>query len=79
MASAAAEKTELKTDGIVDAASELAKDPQSKVNPDVVEEAMLKEVKKADVPVYQFDPDASPEEKAAAAKAVCLPVAFLLP
>lgn len=71
MASAAAEKTELKTEGIVDAATELAKDPQSKVNPDVVEEAMVKEVQEANVPAFQFDPNASPEDKAAAAKAVC--------
>lgn len=70
MASADAEKKEMKAEGIVDAASELAQDPKSKVNPEKVEEALVNEVKEAGVPVFQFDADASPEDKAAAAKAV---------
>ncbi|KAJ6151775.1 hypothetical protein N7470_006903 [Penicillium chermesinum] len=68
MASADAEKTEMKMEGIVDAASELAQDPQSKVNPEMVEEALVKEVREAGVPAYQFNPNASPEDKALAAE-----------
>lgn len=73
MASVAAEKTELKEEGIIEAATELAQDPESKVNPDKVEEKLVEETREAGAPAYQFDPDASPEDKAAAAKAVCHP------
>lgn len=67
MASAVAEKTELKEAGIVEAASELSQDPQSKVNPEIIERTLVDETRKLGVPAYQFDPDASPEDKAAAA------------
>jgi hypothetical protein len=70
MASVAAEKTELKEEGVIEAATELAQDPQSKVNPDTVEEKLVEETREAGVPAYQFDPDASPEAKAAAAQSV---------
>ncbi|KAJ5144673.1 Tricalbin [Penicillium atrosanguineum] len=69
MASVAAEKTELKEEGIIEAATELAQDPESKVNPDTVEEKLVEETRAAGAPAYQFDPDASPEDKAAAAQA----------
>ncbi|CAL5869238.1 uncharacterized protein PFLUO_LOCUS3466 [Penicillium psychrofluorescens] len=67
MASAAAENTEMKEEGVIEAAQELHQDPQSKVNPDKVEEMLVDETRKAGVPAYQFDPDASPEDKAEAA------------
>lgn len=70
MASVAAEKTELKEEGIIEAATELAQDPQSQVNPDTVEETLVEKTRAAGVPAYQFDPDASPEDKAAAAESV---------
>ena len=70
MASVDAEKRELKAEGAIEAATELAQDPHSKVNPDTVEQTLVDETRKAGVPAYQFDPDASPEDKAAAAKAV---------
>jgi len=70
MASTAAEKTELKEEGIIEAATELAQDPQSKVNPDTVEEKLVEESREAGAPSYQFSPDASPEAKAAAAQSV---------
>lgn len=70
MASAAAEKTEMKEQGIIEASSQLAQDPQSKVNPEKVEEALVKETNDAGATAYQFDPNASPEAKAAAAESV---------
>ncbi|KAJ5109414.1 Tricalbin [Penicillium angulare] len=69
MASVEAEKTELKEEGVIQAATELHQDPKSKVNPDTVEETLVKDSQAAGVPAYQFDPNASPEEKAAAANA----------
>lgn len=70
MASVAAERTELKEEGIIEAATELAEDPQSKVNPEKIEETLVKETREAGGVAYQFDPDASPADKAAAAEAV---------
>lgn len=70
MASLEAEKTELKEEGVIEAATELQQDPQSKVNPDTVEEKLVQETREAGGAAYQFDPDASPEDKAAAAEAV---------
>ena len=57
---------ELKAQGV----EEAARDPNSKVSADDVERVMAEESKKAGIAAYTFDPDASPEEKAAAAKAV---------
>ncbi|KGO43139.1 Tricalbin [Penicillium expansum] len=68
MASADAEKTEMKMEGTIEAAQELHKDPQSHVNPDLIEEKVVKEAQQAGAAAYQFDPNASPEEKANAAK-----------
>jgi hypothetical protein len=70
MASADAEKTEMKIEGAVETAQELHEDPQSKVNPDTVEEKVVEDAREAGVAAYQFDPDASPEDKANAAKGV---------
>lgn len=70
MASLEAEKTELKEEGVIETATELQQDPQSKVNPDTVEEKLVDETREAGGAAYQFDPDASPEDKAAAAEAV---------
>lgn len=70
MASVDAEKTEAKQEGVIEAASELAQDPQSHVNPETVEEKLVEETREAGMPAFQFDPDASPEDKAAAAEAV---------
>lgn len=70
MASVAAEKTELKQEGVIEAASELAQDPQSKVNSEKIEKTLVEDSREAGVPAYQFDPNASPEEKAAAAESV---------
>ncbi|KAJ5778668.1 Tricalbin [Penicillium odoratum] len=69
MASVPAENTELKEEGMVDLATDLAQDPNSKVNPEIVEEALVRETREAGAPAYQFDPNASPEDKAAAAQA----------
>ncbi|KAI2792008.1 hypothetical protein POX_b02040 [Penicillium oxalicum] len=68
MASVAAEKTELKEEGMIEAATQLAQDPESKVNPDKVEEALVEETRGAGGVAYQFDPNASPQAKAAAAE-----------
>lgn len=70
MASVDAEKTEAKQEGVIETASQLAQDPQSHVNPETVEEKLVAETREAGMPAYQFDPDASPEDKAAAAEAV---------
>lgn len=70
MASAAAEKTEMKEEGMIEAASELARDPHSRVNPEKVEEQLVKDSKEAGATAYQFDPNASPEAKTAAAESV---------
>jgi hypothetical protein len=59
-------KAELKVEGVTEA----ARDPNSKVTADDAQKVMEDEVKKAGVPAYRFDPDASPEDKAAAARAV---------
>lgn len=76
MASVEAQKSELKQEGVIDTAVDLAQDSQSKVNPETVEERLVKETQEAGVPAYQFDPDATPEQKAEAAKAVCNPTAI---
>jgi hypothetical protein len=71
MASADAEKMELKAEGTIEAAQELYEDPQSRVNPEKIEELVVEDAKEAGSAAYQFDPNASPEDKANAARAVC--------
>jgi hypothetical protein len=62
MASAA----EIKTEGAV----EMARDPNSSVTADDAQKKLVEESKKAGVAAFTFDPNASPEEKAAQARAV---------
>lgn len=63
MASADADNTVSKMEGTIETAQELHKDPESHVNPDIVEEKVVKEARQAGSAAYQFDPDASPEDK----------------
>lgn len=60
-------EAELKQQGVIEA----SKDPNSNVTAQDAEQKMVTEAKKAGVAALQFDPDASPEEKAAQARAVC--------
>ncbi|KAL4801980.1 hypothetical protein BDV18DRAFT_147987 [Aspergillus unguis] len=69
MASQSAENAEAKQQGAIETAQAAAQDPQSHIQPDTVEKKLVDETRKAGLPAYQFDPDASPEEKAAAAEA----------
>ena len=57
---------ELKSQGAADA----ARDPDSNVTSEDAEQTMIDETKKAGGAAFQFDPNASPEEKAAQARAV---------
>lgn len=57
---------ELKSQG----AAMAAQDPNDKVTPEDAEGIMTEESKKAGIPAFQFNPDASPEEKAAQARSV---------
>lgn len=61
---------ELKQQGAIETAQNAAQDPQSEVRAEDAEQELIDETKKAGMPAYQFDPDASPEEKAAEAQAV---------
>jgi hypothetical protein len=58
---------ELKAQGVVEA----AQDPNSSVTADDAQQKIVTESKKAGVAAFTFNPDASPEEKAAQARAVC--------
>lgn len=57
---------ELKQQGAVEAAH----DPNSSVTAEDAQAKIVNESKKAGVSAFMFDPDASPEEKAAQARAV---------
>jgi hypothetical protein len=57
---------ELKAQGVIEA----AQDPNSSVTADDAQQKIVMESKKAGVPAFTFNPDASPEEKAAQARAV---------
>lgn len=57
---------ELKSQGAVEA----AQDPNSKVSSQDAQHVMAAESKKAGVAAYEFDPNASPEAKAAQARSV---------
>lgn len=65
MATAAAE-AELKQQGAIEA----ARDPNSSVTAADAQAKIEEESKKAGVQAFSFDPDASPEEKAAQARSV---------
>jgi hypothetical protein len=51
-------------------AAEAARDPNSSVTAEDAERVFVEESKKAGATALQFDPNATPEEKAAQAKAV---------
>jgi hypothetical protein len=57
---------ELKTQGVVEA----AQDPNSSVTSEDAQRKIVQESKKAGVAAFEFDPDATPEQKAAQARAV---------
>ena len=57
---------ELKSQG----AREAAQDPNSQVSTHDAEQVMIDESQKAGIAAFQFDPNASPEEKAAQARSV---------
>ena len=59
---------ELKSQG----ATEAAQDPHSNVSAENAEQVMADESNKAGITALQFDANASPEEKAAQARAVSL-------
>ncbi|KAF9886442.1 hypothetical protein FE257_011474 [Aspergillus nanangensis] len=61
-------KSELRQEGAIETAQEAAQQA-SQDAAQAAEKVLVEETKKAGVPVYQFDPDASPEEKAAVAEA----------
>jgi len=54
-------------------AEEAARDPNSAFTAQDAEKVIVDESKKAGAPAFQFDPNASPEEKAAQARAVRQP------
>ncbi len=60
---------ELKSQG----AAEAAQDPNSNISAQDAEQVMINESKKAGIAAYQFDPNASSEDKAAQAESVCQP------
>lgn len=51
----------------------MARDPNSNVTSDDVQKVIVNESKKAGVPAFRFDPNTTPEEKAAQAKAAFPP------
>lgn len=65
---------ELKQQGAIEA----AQDPDSQVTADQAQKEIVERSKNAGVAAFQFDPDASPEEKAAQAKAVSHPPGRML-
>ena len=66
--------SELKQQGAVEA----ARDPNSQVQAEDAEKTLLDEAHKGGAAAYQFDPNATAEEKAAAAKAVRNPTPKLI-
>jgi hypothetical protein len=56
---------------------EAARDPESSVTADDAEKSLVEESRKAGVPAFSFNPDASPEEKQAQAKAVSKSVVLI--
>ena len=60
---------ELKTNAAVEA----SRDPQSNVTAGDAQKTMMEEAKRAGAATYQFDANASPEDKAAQAHAVRYP------
>ena len=73
MSNLSSQAGELKSQG----AALAAQDSNNKVTPEDAEAVIADESTKAGIPAFRFDPDASPEEKAAQARSVTL--RFLLP
>lgn len=65
---------ELKQQGAIEAVQNAS--AESQMAPEDAEKVIIEETKKAGMPAYQFDPDASPEEKAAQAQAVSIELFF---
>lgn len=59
--------SELKQEGAIEA----ARNPESAVTSEDAERAVVNETRKAGGAAFQFDANATPEEKAAQARAVC--------
>jgi len=66
--------TEIKQQAII----EKAQDPNSSVSPEAAREALVDESKRAGVPAFRFDPNASNEAKAAQMGAVRFTLTFPL-
>ena len=62
----AGREAELKTQGALEA----SRDPNSSVGARDAEDAMMDQAKAAGAPAFEFDPDATPEQKKAQMKAV---------
>lgn len=64
----AKEAAELKTQGALEAAA----NPQSSITAEDAEKEIIEQSRNAGVAAFTFDPDASPEEKRAQARAVSI-------
>jgi hypothetical protein len=62
----AKEAQELKQQGVIEA----AENPETTVTADDAQKEIVKQSQNAGVPAFQFDPDATPEQKRAQARAV---------
>ena len=62
----ASRESELKSQGALEA----ARDPNSSVTAQAAENTAVEEAKKSGSAAFQFDPDATPEQKAAVARSV---------
>jgi hypothetical protein len=58
---------EIKQQGAIEA----ARDPNSKVSAEDAEHTVINEVRKSGAPAFEFDPNATAEEKAAQVNSVC--------
>lgn len=65
---------ELRQEGAIESAVQATQAPQA----EAAEQVLVDETRKAGLPAFQFDPATSPEDKAAAAEAVC-PLPPVLP
>lgn len=70
MATADAVTAEAKEEAVIKLAEAAAQDPESKLKPEIAEEVLVEESRKAGAAAFQFDPDASPEAKTAGLEAV---------
>jgi hypothetical protein len=63
---------ESKQQGIIETAQAAANDPQSQIQPELVEQKLVEESRKAGSVAIQFDPNDSPEDKANLASSVSI-------